>query len=112
MTTATLDNLTLAAVRDESNTLEALAGRHGTSEPYMAGVIDAVTGTDEWYEAVDWCEESEWVRREYRAGYQTGRAMLDAESYADGWAECYAIAAVEAAQLADPLPVGADDCPF
>ena len=120
MTTATLDNLTCDAVRDEANTADELARLHGTTGYFMAGVIDAVTGDADFFDEVNWCEPSEAAREQYRAGYLHGRWMLDMEAlaaerenYAAGWEECYAIAAVEAAYAAaDPTPVPAWDMPF
>ncbi len=103
----------LALIRNESTSLERVCLHFRCSDHYAAGLIDAVVGNHYFADgAIEMCEADAHIRQEYQAGFATGEALLDAERYADGWAECSAIAATEAAQAAEQLPVCDDDCPF
>src|SRR5438128_11411863 len=83
---------TLTLIRDESVSVAALARRFGQSEMFAAGLIDAATGTGEFLDCIDWCEESASARQDYRDGFRHAQELVDAENYADGWDEAYALA--------------------
>jgi hypothetical protein len=71
-----------------------------------------VTGDQDWSTMFDGMDVPQHERNEYQRGISHGAALLDAERYADGWQECYTLAAVETARAAESLPVCNDDCPF
>lgn len=114
MTPATVNatQAALATIRDESLTVLELARHFGESETWAAGLIDAVTGDQDWSTMFDGMDVSQAERDEYQAGFRHGLTLVEREHYAEGWEECYAIAAAEAAQAAEPLPLPDDDCPF
>lgn len=109
MTTATL-----ALIRDENTTLERLARHFGESEAFAAGLVESVTGNGDWAHAqqTDGIEATEAERDDYQRGFATGLAMVESEALADGWAECYALAAVEAVRAAEEPPIASDAIPW
>lgn len=112
MTTATQAALTL--IRNENTTLEQLARYFGESEAFAAGVVESVTGDQDWAHAqrADGIEPSESERADYQRGFAAGLALVEVEAEADGWQEAYTLAAAEAQQAAALLPVVADGIPW
>lgn len=101
----------LTLIRDESVTVTDLAHHFGESETWAAGLLDAVTGDQDWSLMFDGSDIPQNERDDYQAGFRHGHALMEAEAYADGWRECYANAAAEELQAAELLPI-CDDCPF
>ncbi len=115
MTTATPTTFTatetLAILRDDTLDADDVAKRLGCSPYFAAGAIDAVTGTGEFLAIIDWCEEDEAAREEYRAGFFHGEMLVEEEAAAEGYAEAYAVACAEAA-APECLPPCASDIPW
>lgn len=106
-TSPPVNHLTLAAVRDESNTVERLGAMAGRSAEFAAGLVDAVEGNSYFADCLEECESDPCTIREYRDGFAAGQAMLDMEA---GIVE----STVPAWQLIpiDPMPCPAWDVPF
>lgn len=104
----------LTLIRDESVTVADLARYFGQSETWGAGLVHAVIGDDDFAftASEDGYDPSPAEMADYQDGFRHGLMLVDATADADGWAECYALAAVEAAQAAVLLPVCNGDCPF
>lgn len=104
----------LALVRDDNVTLAELARYFGQSETWAAGLVHVVIGDDDFAFAasMDGYDPSPAEMADDQAGLRFGFDLTEREALADGWSECYAIAAVEAAMAAEPLPPPPDDCPW
>jgi hypothetical protein len=100
----------LSLTRDDNVTLAELARHFGESEAFVGGLIEAVTGDDAFRDAEP--EPNEAERQDYQRGFRHGQALVEAEAEAEGWEECYAIAAAEAAQAREPLPALDSDLPW
>ncbi len=104
---------TLALARDDSLDADALAARLNVTPMFAAGLIDGVEEDRFFDGAINWCEVCPAAREEYRAGLALGEQLLDEERYGEGWAEAYAVAAREAAELlASAVPADPSDYPW
>ena len=78
---------TLTLIRDESIPVETLARLFGESEAFVAGLLDIVTGNQDWRLMFD--ADSTPTQAEcddYTRGAMLAEQLLDAESGADVWA--------------------------
>ena len=90
----------LAMIRDESITLDQLARYFCESEAFAAGLVDIVTGDQDWRLMFDAeCPATKLEQEAYSRGAFMAELLLDAERFGQQWAECYANAAAEGARL-------------
>jgi hypothetical protein len=105
----------LATIRGGSITVEQLAHHFDQNEAFAAGLIDIVTGDQDWRYSFDANDvvPSKQEQDDYARGAMLAERLLAEEANADGWQEAQALAEFEAMLAAAPQPVyGDDDIPF
>src|SRR3982751_4764514 len=98
----------LDLIRDDSVSLAELARHFDAPEAFAAGLCDAVTGDTDWSLHAEGAVPAA-EREDYLDGHRHGVRLLEEEAEALGWADCHALAGVEALQLATPAGICDDD---